>query len=680
MGKKIKKQQMGPSTEFVTRSYALKKLQISLKDFRRLCILKGIYPRVPSKAPKGSDKVYYDIKDLSHLAHEPLLAQFREFKTFMKKIRKAAGRNQFTEARRKNDIKPELKLDHLVKERYPRFIDALRDLDDALSMIHLFAALPSVGRITPEKTNHCKELVRQWQYYIARSKSLTKVFVSVKGVYFQCEIMGEPITWLQPHSFTQSIPNNIDFRVMITFLDFYEVFLKFVLFKLYSSISLSYPPVVDSKLDASSCFLLAVKSKSDSDSAVEAAKESEPRAADAVTTDDTKDEKSNSKSKSKMKKSKLTKMESKIEAINQQEEDFDKILAEAVEEDDDDENEVDISQPLANVFAELHGENNDDDGMGKDDEETFNKDDSKDNDRETSSRSLKDELGKLFKNLVFFANRETPLEWLQLCVISCGGNIGWDGPDSPYLCDDSSITHQVVDRPIQGIHQKNTREYIQPQWVFDSINAMVCLPIQKYRPGAILPPHLSPFVDDAREGYTPQYRKDLDSLVSTVAVQKGIADASQSAKTEEESDENEEASDSEEEFERDVEAERHGVSYSTKQIKKKAADQDSDASEEGNESNDEEEEEEDEDEDEEDEDVLNNNKQKGVVYAPQNGNNKHDESSLPHIMMNKKTKRLYGRMQHGLQKKKDEISRLETKRKELENTSSGAKKSKKQRK
>lgn len=46
---------------------------------------------------------------------------------------------------------------YFVNCRYPKFIDAIRDLDDCLTMVHLFAALPAIeDRIDVKRIQNCQ--------------------------------------------------------------------------------------------------------------------------------------------------------------------------------------------------------------------------------------------------------------------------------------------------------------------------------------------------------------------------------------------------------------------------------------------------------------------------------------------------------------------------------------------
>ena len=407
MTKLKKKGREGTASEYITRNHALKKLQLSLRDFRRLCILKGIYPRDPAHKNRivgtGTNKTsIYLLKDIKFLSHEPLLSKFRALKAFYRRLCKYAGKGETAKVRSlEKNAKPDIRLDHLVRERYPSFVDALRDLDDPLSMLALFATLPRTSNGHQADTSRkCGRLLREFEAYVIATGSLKKVFISIKGIYYRAIIMGQTVTWVVPHEFTTPVPTDVDYEVMLTFLEFYLVLMKFVNFRLFNRLGWEYPQ---------------------------------------------------------------------------------KFIPEGTE------------VILRESFPEIsHPE-----------------------------EILPEGDRRLLSDAKVFVSREVPKKSLTLILQCLGATVSFesigDGACS-ITEDDPSITHQIVDRPTLN-RMFVDRLYVQPQWVFDSLNAATLVDVTNYRIGAALPPHLSPFVsaeeDEDEDGEESEEMEEIDMVNGT---------------------------------------------------------------------------------------------------------------------------------------------------------------------
>ncbi|KAJ4327453.1 mRNA-binding ribosome synthesis protein nop7 [Fusarium piperis] len=492
-----KKGKAGAAKNYVTRNQAIRKLQISLPDFRKLCIWKGIYPREPrsrkkvSKSSTSSTTFYYT-RDIQYLLHEPLLQKFRDQKVLEKKISRALGRGDVTDASRleKNAARPEktgkprYTLDHVIRERYPTFVDALRDLDDCLSMLFLFANLPSTTSVPAKMVARCERLCLEFQHFLIVSQSVTKSFLSIKGIYYQANIQGEDVLWLVPYKFNQRVVGDVDFRIMGTFIEFYMTLLGFINFRLYTSIGLKYPPKFDQVMDENAAELGAFTLEGKT---LVGAEEHQQKQLEAV------EHKPDPKVQAAVNKV--------IKKIKGSEADDDSTPAteNQVEGEDEETGAIDKFEPAAPGGDVLPQPSN-----------TGNNPNS------------------LFSNLTIYLSRETPRQPLEFLLKSFGcKRVGWDAVlgGGAFTTDelDPAITHQIVDRPpIQAVTEEDGdnednqtsqklatnrrvpgRTYVQPQWVWDSINDGELKEPHLYAPGASLPPHLSPFVKNVQGAYDP---------------------------------------------------------------------------------------------------------------------------------------------------------------------------------
>lgn len=419
-------------------------------------LINRVYPQ-DTRNTGDNTKTYYAVRDIKLIRNDPLLQKYFEFETWRRKVRKSVDKGY--KKKQENLIKfskPEFKYDHLVKERYPSFRSCLTDLDDCLSLMFMFRQMPSGNGITDKVIQSCQQLTDEFMTFISKARALRKVFVSIRGIYYQAQIEGVDVTWITPFNFPLTIPQDEDspFFIFEDYLTFYSTVLKFVNFKLFHSIGIAYPIQNFTKSDPRTYLLDFEHSKVDIERII---KENENF-----------DEKS-TEEKIKIIQNRLvamSKIENYIES-NSELEQLKKSLEE-VEKDD-----IALKNAKVDVFDnKLNAET------------VFLQ----------RSRSL-------FENMVFFISNECPVNALDAAIRSFGGQ-------TVFNKDAENITHFVVDRPK---FNRDSRRYeaIQPQWIFDCINSQLLLPVQRYKPGVELPPHLSPFVEYKEGDYVPQYAEEI---------------------------------------------------------------------------------------------------------------------------------------------------------------------------
>jgi pescadillo len=248
---------------------------------------------------------------------------------------------------------------------------------------------------------------------------------------------------------------------MLTFLEFYQTFVSFINYRLYTSINLVYPPKLDAVKDEAGAGLSAYQ--------IQSTLETNPPVESTLT---------NTLS---------------VKDTTKQLETLPSKLATLAAETSTDETATSMTEMKAPV---------DDENL-----DTFTTVDAEASTLPQPLLSTPEANNSLFCSLHIYLSRETPVDDLTFLLLSFNVSSLSTEPtvgQSPYPEMDPRITHQICDRGRLPERIVPGRKYVQPQWVFDSINKGKLLDEGSYSPGAELPAHLSPFVEKTEGRYDPE--------------------------------------------------------------------------------------------------------------------------------------------------------------------------------
>eukprot|EP00834_Sanchytrium_tribonematis_P004017 NODE_178_length_14069_cov_0.746815.p2 type:complete len:465 gc:universal NODE_178_length_14069_cov_0.746815:4755-6149(+) len=227
----------------MNRNQAVKYLQLPLGDFRMMCILLHVSPKLVNH------QQLYLVKDIKHLLHHPLLPIIRELKILKRKCIHYYHKdnNIYKDYMEKINTLLLSQMPKLIQQNYPKFYNLWYDLDDILSLLYCMRHIPSNEYVSSKDVAKTEKLLNQFELLLWKMNiGLTKSFVSIKGIYFQFELQDQPITFIVPLRSSQLEDIDVDYKVMATFHLYYQSILEFFLFKMAKLHSFEYPLALES--------------------------------------------------------------------------------------------------------------------------------------------------------------------------------------------------------------------------------------------------------------------------------------------------------------------------------------------------------------------------------------------------------------------------------------------------